>query len=1095
MYDDFLGSGLDDSRWQVAAELDQFSIVRVRGGHCEVFGNGRWRGIRSVSVWRMPGEGQNGTLTVTFKVRSFFHTASGNPLSIFDSSISLVEETESAKQRSFGFWLTWPEYSEGGKYKVTAGRDWIQTKRPFTNSVKEYDLLRVSIGRRDGNAFCELLFSQDGSDWAMLHSSAADLPEAVHLSVASCWGALAVDFVEVAVEGEVREERKPMARPTQQPKLLPFVYAVEAPKGLAPNLDGQLTDAIWDQAQKVTLSHQLYTDKPPTQPTMAQVAYDSKNLYIALACHEDKMALLRLTHQDPSGPVWQDDCVEVFIQPDVADRWFCYFHAIANPLGVGWDDYGYHHRWRCVAQRGEKGWTVEMALPFATMGTRPPKRGDCWGINFCREERPHGETTSWAPVKGHFHDPDRFGRIVFGMPPVRLVGMGLMEGEKEPKQLRVVLTSDLPIPTGAEGTIALAGQSVRRPVTPEGSLRYLVPPDLPTGPYRCDIRLTVPKQPPVETVLPFYHPGRGGLTSALWPVEVYGNTFYIAAGQLGYFWLVVSDTEGRQQGYEAVIEVPEWMEVLDVASRKEHSHCPEIGAIKREWTVRDGQRYRRVTLEVKTPPPSTTIDQVELWMQTLLLWFKAQVPKDMKLPHRTWLYTTVRRADEAEPTRGTPLVVLPAEQGRQPKRIPIFIWLHGPTVPESGWEAMLAHYRKLGVTGLQEGIADARFDALARTYGISTMRSFWWFWWAPNYLRSHPDDAAINAEGKPADLQLGMVCPEVLLAEGSEAFEEAFRNIIVTDKGTPIGWNWDLEGPGVWYVCFCQRCLEAFQRFAQVEPERQLDFEVLRADPKLRGQWVEFALGQTERLVRKWAERIVRERPDAGFYINSGPPVHEGVAVEGRLPWRKVLPYLQGGMFFRYCNSPLASRTTLLQESVRSLEMVGDISTPLWAMLSAGYNRVDAYSYHYPDLTALQMVQHVATGYRGLHFWSYRGFDGRFNNAVARASRIIAEFEDWFLEGKRVELPQGTIVAPEMVLPIAWEHKGKLALFLLNFDPMREAQVRIAASRLPAAELVEAFTRKPLPLDQPISVPKLGLTVALGGPARTAGTEAWRCCR
>ncbi|MCS7253978.1 MAG: carbohydrate-binding family 9-like protein [Armatimonadota bacterium] len=875
---------------------------------------------------------------------------------------------------------------------------------------------------------------------------------------------------------------KPIAKLGQQPKLLPFIYATEVPKGMAPNLDGKLDDAIWGSAQKVTLENQLGTDKPPKQATTAQAAYDNENIYIAFDCHEERMDLIRTVHKDPSGPVWQDDCVEVFIQPDVDKHWFYYFHAVVNPLGVGLDDYGYHSRWRCAAKRSEKGWTVEMAIPFATIGAKPPKQGECFGINFTREERPHGELSSWAPVKGHFHDSERFGRIVFGLANVRLKGIGLIEAQGEQRQLKqltIALNSDIPIPAGAEVTISLAGQPFRLPLAQTNFLRYTIPTDLPAGPYRCGVRLTVPKQPTVETVIPIYHPGRGGLTSALWPVEVYNNTFYIANGQLAYFWLLVSDTNGRKQGYEAVIEVPEWMEILDPPSKKEHVNCPEIGAIKRDWTVRDGQRYRKVTIKVTSPPWGDSIDKVELWMQPLLLWFKAKVPKWLKLPHNTWLYTTVRRNNEAEPTRKILLVVLPAEIGRQPKRIPIYIWLHGPALPKTGWEEMLAHYQKLGVTGLQEGIHDARFDALAKKYGISTMRSFWWFWWAPEHLKRHPEDAAINAEGKPADLQLGMVCPEVLLSEGSKAFEEAFCNIIANEKGSPVGWNWDLEGPGVWHVCFCKRCMEAFGRFSSVKLQHRLDFETIYNNPKLRERWVDFALSQTERMVKKWAERIEKEHTKMGLYINSGPPVHDGVVTDGRLPWRKVLPYIKGGMFFRYCNSPIRSRTTLHQESVRSLEMVGDIGTPLWAMLSVGYNRVDAYNYHYPELTTLQMVQHVAIGYRGIHFWSYRGFDGRFNNAVARASCIIAKFEDWFLDGKRIELPKDALISPDMVLPIAWEYKGKLAIFLLNFDPVHDAKVRIMTARLPMKLqwFVNAITESHIPLNEPVSIPPLSIVV------------------
>ncbi|MCS7253979.1 MAG: hypothetical protein RMK18_10205 [Armatimonadota bacterium] len=147
----------------------------------------------------MPKEGENGTIGATFKIRSFFHRVGGKPLNIYDSSISLLEEIENQKQRQFGFLLTWPEYSEGGKYKVIAGGDWVQTKQPFTNSIKNYEFLRITIRRREGKAFCQLQFSKDGSDWATLRYSAADLPKMVRIYIASCWGALTVDSVQVAV--------------------------------------------------------------------------------------------------------------------------------------------------------------------------------------------------------------------------------------------------------------------------------------------------------------------------------------------------------------------------------------------------------------------------------------------------------------------------------------------------------------------------------------------------------------------------------------------------------------------------------------------------------------------------------------------------------------------------------------------------------------------------------------------------------------------------------------------------------------------------------------------------------------------------------
>jgi len=1082
IYDDFEGEMLDESKWERTTEFDRFSVLRVNNGHLEIYGNGKWRGVRSTSLWCFPEEGKDGFIDVIFKIRTaLHHTPSGHVASIFDSSVGLIEESPDAegRTRKFGFLMTWPEYS-GGKYKVSDGGEWLQTQQPFTQSIKDYDFVRVRIGRKEGKPFCLMEYSKDGNQWTTLHfGSPQQLPKAVRIFASSCWGALALDYVQVAVEGSVREEGKPMTEPaklSEKDKLIPFVYACKIPKGTTLRLDGQLDDAVWSKAMKVTLTHRLGTTKPPTQMTTAMVAYDSRHLYIAFECYEERMDLLRTIHKDPSGAVWQDDCVEVFIQPDPVNQPAYYFQAVVNALGVKWDSFGFHQQWQAFAQRKERGWTVEMAIPFQAIGAEPPKPGDCWGINFTREERPHDELTSWSPVQGHFHDPERFGRIVFGEMDVKVSGVGVIDEERG-KVLLVRLTSGRHLPSGAKLAVSISDKSMTMPVQAE-TLRCPIP-DLPAGQYRCAIAFNVPGQPQLKTVIPFYHPGRIGLNSALWPVEVYGNTLYLSNGGLSPVWLLVSDTKSRQEGYEVVIEMPEWMDVLDPPTRKEHGNCPDIGAITRKWTQRDTQRYRQVKIEVNSPPTSTPIDKVETWMQPLLLWFSAKVPDGVKLPLQGWLYTTIRRSGETEPTRRTKVVVLPAEKGSQPKRIPIFIWLHGPAVPEQGWKALLEHYQRLGVTGLQEGISDPRFDELAKQYGISTMRSLWWFWWAPNYLKGHPGDAAINAEGKPADLRLGMVCPEVLLAEGSEAFEEAFTRIVTQDKGSPIGWNWDLEGPGVWSVCFCHRCMEAFRKFAEIEPERKLDFETIRSDERLREKWIKFALSQTTRMVKKWSERIAQERPDAGLYINGGSPIHDDVITAGRLPWRDVLPYIKGGMFFYYCNSPLASRSRHA-ELVRAFEMVGDVGTPLWTMLSVGYNRVEeVYHYHYPDLTTLQMLQSVLTGYRGIHFWSYRGFDGRFNNAVARATRIISQFEDWLLNGKKVELPEKAIISPHTVLAVAWEYNEEVAFFILNFDPMRDAWVRIVPAQLPMKikNCVSATTGEPISTSKPLRIPKLGILI------------------
>ena len=62
---------------------------------------------------------------------------------------------------------------------------------------------------------------------------------------------------------------------------------------------------------------------------------------------------------------------------------------------------------------------VEFAIPFATLGAKPPKAGDRWGLNVARQRVPDGkqnarlEQTAWSVTYGSFHVPSRFGTVTF----------------------------------------------------------------------------------------------------------------------------------------------------------------------------------------------------------------------------------------------------------------------------------------------------------------------------------------------------------------------------------------------------------------------------------------------------------------------------------------------------------------------------------------------------------------------------------------------------------------------------------------------------------------------------------------------------------
>lgn len=63
-------------------------------------------------------------------------------------------------------------------------------------------------------------------------------------------------------------------------------------------------------------------------------------------------------------------------------------------------------------------WLVEMAIPFAGLGVKPPQPGDSWRVSLCRgrapgRKNPTMELLVWAPLKAGFKDLANFGTVTF----------------------------------------------------------------------------------------------------------------------------------------------------------------------------------------------------------------------------------------------------------------------------------------------------------------------------------------------------------------------------------------------------------------------------------------------------------------------------------------------------------------------------------------------------------------------------------------------------------------------------------------------------------------------------------------------------------
>ncbi len=184
-----------------------------------------------------------------------------------------------------------------------------------------------------------------------------------------------------------------------------------------PAIDGELNDACWQRHNCARLMHFVTPDmtRLADPQTEALLCFDATNLYVAVRCEEPKPESLNMDHTERDASVWQDDCVELFIDTNL-DR-DSFYQFVINPKGTVFDRESQAGKsWDADIQvapgTGDDSWWVECAIPFADLG-ETPRAGDTWGFNVGRERKVREELSIWAPTYGEFPQPQRFGELLF----------------------------------------------------------------------------------------------------------------------------------------------------------------------------------------------------------------------------------------------------------------------------------------------------------------------------------------------------------------------------------------------------------------------------------------------------------------------------------------------------------------------------------------------------------------------------------------------------------------------------------------------------------------------------------------------------------
>jgi hypothetical protein len=184
---------------------------------------------------------------------------------------------------------------------------------------------------------------------------------------------------------------------------------------MPPTIDGNIAEPIWDNPETVFFDDAGTAAE--TDPVAFYFAYDEKNLYIAAKCLEPMMDSLRFSTTDRDGPVYGDDCVGLFIQPNMKED--IAYQIYFNPMGTIFDqkltrresgymfaDMAWDGDFTAMAVHGDDFWTLEAAIPLTQFGTSgyPGKK---IGLNFRRKQQHTRNNADWqVPID---YDPKSFG--------------------------------------------------------------------------------------------------------------------------------------------------------------------------------------------------------------------------------------------------------------------------------------------------------------------------------------------------------------------------------------------------------------------------------------------------------------------------------------------------------------------------------------------------------------------------------------------------------------------------------------------------------------------------------------------------------------
>jgi len=808
-----------------------------------------------------------------------------------------------------------------------------------------------------------------------------------------------------------------------------FLALISAGKTVAaPVIDGKLDDSCWQNSIEIAPFILDNGVARPNEQTSAYCAYDDNNLYVAFRCFDNNLNLdLAMSHKIrtqikdwDNSSLWQDDCVELFVQPDDSAD---YFHFIVNAAGVGCDiknlkEVAWNSGFKAAVNRTSSYWTVEMAIPLHALTSKKVDASSKWRVNFCREQKAYNENSAWSPTYGSFLNIKYWGTLCF-----RDQVLEILQPQRYEKINPGKNTIPFKIKSASAETIKFSAWLMngdRKIVSAEEKYGLIknrqaeidfkldIPVNIsglnPSGMFGFQYEVsgtgcaTLYRSPARTVKIGNYSPFQTNISlfDETHDLFLAGN-----AAQVLRFDIQNSDAVklAATDKLSLVIELPDSVKIIDPVNQGRNALTNPPSTMKVEAINKNGVPYQRYRLSY----PAGILypmDKKVSWKN----WLYLILHTDRRVknnPESGWLYYHAEADGNkllAEQARKVKIKFLDELCGVQPRKYVMLEWstpgslLMIRLTPKER-SLMFDNWKNAGfnIKGLQEFgmiIYSPQDLAAMRSRGIEIMKAILtnsqnifdpnyinMFPGADKYLSANPQFKAVNLKGEKLSK---IICMSHILDPAGEYAKEMekwtaelarnYRYFLV-DHEVPVFKPFS--------TCFCERCMEAFAKQYNLSNVNKTKARLLYNE-----QWADFQCQRNAEMVGMIRNFIHKANPDARVMLYSGYEDPEMHAHAG-----SNLNYLGKVVDYMVCgyDRPLGK----LNSTKKAIA-----PTPLITSEIVSWEHGELY-----DLSKLRvhMFRRITDSTGGMMVFYSPLADGRFWKALSDISRIVSQHEDFFI--------------------------------------------------------------------------------------------------